>query len=73
MAVDLKKGGSYCRMCYQNNQGAVGKDGKKLTPAQRRNKPHCGSGRMGCVQCDEIVCDDCCKKGYDKHERMRKK
>ena len=73
MAVDLDKGSSYCQMCYQNNKGAVGKDGKKLTVAQRKKKPHCGSSRMGCVQCDENICDNCWKKGYDKHEGMPKK
>ena len=70
MAVDLDKGSSYCRMCYRNNKGAVGKDGKKLTVAQRKKKPCCGSSRMGCVQCDEHICDDCWKKGYDKHKGM---
>ena len=57
----------------RNNKGAIRKDGKKLTIAQRKKKPRCGSSRMGCVQCDEHICDDCWKKGYDKHKGMPKK
>ena len=38
MAVDLDKGSSYCRMCYRNNKGAVGKDGKKLLLLLRGRK-----------------------------------
>ena len=59
--------------CVIKKKGAVGKDGKKLTIAQKKKKPHCGSSRMRCVQCDEHICDDCWKKGYDKHEGMPKK
>ena len=73
VAVDLDKGSSYCCMCYQNSKGAVGKDGKKLTPAKRRKKPYCVSGHMGCVQCDKNIYKDCWKKGCDKHEGISKK
>ena len=72
-AVDLNKGGSYYRMCYRNNKDAVGTNGKKLTPAQRKKKPQCGSDRMGCIQCNEIMCEDCWKNGYNKHEGVSKK
>ena len=73
MADDLDKGSSYCHMCYQNNKVSAGKDGKKLTPAKRRKKSYCGSGRMGYVQCDKVIHEGYRKKGYDKHDTMSKK
>ena len=60
-------------MCYQNNKGAVGTNGKKVTPAQRKKLIVETVACMGCIQCDEIICEDCCwKKGYDEHEGMSK-
>jgi hypothetical protein len=49
-----KKGSSYCRMCYRNQKGAVGTDGKKLTAEEKKEK--CNWSYMGCIECGEQVC-----------------
>ena len=63
--LEKKKGSSYCRMCYHNQKGAVGTDGKKLNAEEK--KKNCNSSSMGCTECGEEVCDVCWEKGYDKH------
>jgi hypothetical protein len=66
--LDKQKGGSYCRMCYRNQKGAVGTDGKKLTAEEKKMK--CNWSYMGCTECGEQVCDVCWEKGYDKHQSL---
>ena len=39
---------SYCRMCYCNQKGAVGADGKKLTTEEK--KKNCNWSCMGCTK-----------------------
>ena len=56
--VNLEKGGAYCKMCYRNQD-------KSLSRKQKLKK--CNSSRMGCVQCQETICEKCWKSGYDKH------
>jgi len=48
----LKGRGSYCRQCY-----------RKMKGKNKRSK--CKHSRMGCPACDEPICTDCWKNGYD--------
>ena len=57
--VNIKKGGHYCKMCYRK-QGKVG-------TAQEKRK-RCKLSRLGCPFCQEHICTDCWKSGYDKHK-----
>ena len=72
VAVNLGRGGAICRMCMRKNKGTLNKDGTKLSCVQRRRLPSTGTSRMGCPQCDETICQDCWKEGYDKHIGMSK-
>jgi hypothetical protein len=67
--VDLKRGCSYCRMCFRKSKGAVGADGKKMSAAMRKRKPYSNSARLGCPSCDEPICEKCWAKGYDMHAK----
>ncbi len=65
--MDLKKGSSYCRMCFRKSMGAVDDDGKKVSAALRKKKPCSKSARLGCPSCDEVICRDCWAEWYDMH------
>ena len=56
--VNLKKGSSYCKMCYR-------KQDDSLTSAMKRKK--CKISDLGCTQCQEHICKFCWVEGYDKH------
>ena len=56
--IGLKKGSSFCRMCYRN---------QPLELDSKTKKKNCKSSTMGCLQCQEHICKGCWDKGYDKH------
>ena len=55
--VTLSKNTSYCRMCYRSQVGL-----KKSSIEKRRG---CKKSKMGCVKCNEPICNDCWRKGHE--------
>ena len=63
MRVQLKNYGDYCRMCYRKHRSEFP---SLKSPALKKK---CNKTRMGCVQCQEIICEACWEEGYDNHEK----
>ena len=57
--VNLRKGTSYCMMCYRKSKGVVGADGQKLSASVRKKPPHSNWASLGCPSCDEVICQKC--------------
>ena len=55
------KSGDYCRMCYPNPKQVT----NSLTWKERKKR--CRTSALGCPIYKEPVCNECWKKGYDKH------
>jgi hypothetical protein len=51
--------GKYCRMCSRKQVTT------KMTAIER--KQTCRTSAMGCAICQEPICKECWKEGYDKH------
>ena len=51
--------GRYCRMCYRKQPSDW---------SSSRKKSSCKTSTWGCAQCNEPICSECWKVGYDRHK-----
>ena len=58
---DYTNGGRYCQQCYDEQPSA-------LTVAQKKNR--CRKSRCGCPSCNEPICKECWKRGYNNPHHM---